>query len=109
GRVVPGFLSTEALDLDDLRPHAGQHLRATGPGLMAAQVDHADTVQRSFAIRHRVTPSAPPRRYSIVRTFGATSTSISVSAITSGGVYPGASSSRTKRLSSQRSSARSVT
>jgi hypothetical protein len=83
GRVVPGFLATEALDLDDLRPHAGEHLGATGPSLMAAQIDHADTVQRPFAIRHRVTPYPPPGRYSIVRTFGATATSISVTAITS--------------------------
>src|SRR6185436_9908025 len=98
GRVVAGFLATEALDLDDLGPQAGQHLGATGPGLMAAQVDHADTVQRSFTIRHRVTPSPRSRRYSIVRTFGATAMSISVSVITSRGVNPGATSSRTKRL-----------
>ena len=45
----------------------------------------------------------------IVRTADPTATSISVRASTSWGVNPGATSSRTKRLRSQRSSARSVT
>ena len=48
-------------------------------------------------------------RHSIVPTFSPTATSISVSAITSCGVNPGATSSRTKRFPSQRRSARSVT
>src|SRR5262245_26952512 len=45
----------------------------------------------------------------IAPTFSPTTTSISVSASTSSGVKPGATSSSTKRVLSQRSSARSVT
>src|SRR5204863_5084281 len=58
-RVVPGFLATEALDLDDLGPQAGEHLSAPWSRLMATQVDHADTVQGPFGICHRVTPCRP--------------------------------------------------
>jgi hypothetical protein len=54
--VVPRFLATEALDLDDFRAQTSEHLGATGPCLVATQVDHADTVQRPFAICHGVTP-----------------------------------------------------
>src|SRR5207237_586599 len=56
-RVVPGLLATQALDLDDLRPQAGEHLGAPWSRLMATQVDHADTVQRPFGICHGVTPA----------------------------------------------------
>jgi hypothetical protein len=54
--VVPSFLATQALDLDDFCAQTSEHLGAAGSCLMATQVDHADTVQRPFAICHGVTP-----------------------------------------------------
>jgi hypothetical protein len=55
--VVPGLLASDALDLDDLGTQPGEDLRAAGSGLMAAQVDHADSVQGPVALSHEVTPS----------------------------------------------------
>ena len=42
--VVAGFLAPQALNLNDFGPQASQHLGAPGSGLMAAQVNYADTV-----------------------------------------------------------------
>jgi hypothetical protein len=50
--MVAGFLTTEALDLNDFCPKAGEHLGAAGSGLMASQVNNANTVQRSFDVCH---------------------------------------------------------
>jgi hypothetical protein len=41
--VVAGFLATEALDLNDFCPQAGEYLGAPGSGLMAPQVNDANT------------------------------------------------------------------
>ena len=60
-RVIAGFLAADALDLDDFRPEAGEHLRAARSCLMATQIDHADTVQWALAVCHG--------GHSIVRTF----------------------------------------
>src|SRR4029453_84237 len=59
-RVIPGLLAADALDLDDLGAQTSEHLGAAWPRLMASQVDHADSVQRSFAVRHRSTPCCAP-------------------------------------------------
>src|SRR5204862_1197312 len=56
-RVITSFFAPQALDLDDFGPQTGEHLGAAGSCLMTTEIDHADTVQGTFAIGHRL-PSA---------------------------------------------------
>src|SRR2546426_12112969 len=56
-RVVASLLATQALDLDDFGARTSEHLGAAGSRLMTTEIDHADTVQGSFAVCHCL-PSA---------------------------------------------------
>jgi hypothetical protein len=43
--MIAGFFTAKALDLDHLGAHAGQHLGASGTGLVTSQVYHANIFQ----------------------------------------------------------------